>query len=69
MLILELIVQLWSKSFATNIFALLFHKWLFEALLTKKKYRYDIALLLFKVLQMYFVATTVPACVLRMFGI
>jgi hypothetical protein len=27
---------------------------LFEALLTKKKYRYDIALLLFKVLQMYF---------------
>ncbi|PWZ18512.1 hypothetical protein Zm00014a_032372 [Zea mays] len=55
-LILELIVQLWSKSFATNIFALLFHKWLFEALLTKKKYRYDIALLLFKVLQKYFVS-------------
>ncbi|XP_025819769.1 uncharacterized protein LOC112895963 isoform X2 [Panicum hallii] len=29
--ILELIVQLWSQSFASNIFALLFHKWLFEA--------------------------------------
>ncbi|KAI9072401.1 hypothetical protein K1719_045279 [Acacia pycnantha] len=28
--ILELIVQLWSQSFASNIFALLFHKWLFE---------------------------------------
>lgn len=25
--ILELIVQLWSQSFASNIFALLFHKW------------------------------------------
>ncbi|XP_062187331.1 uncharacterized protein LOC133890719 isoform X2 [Phragmites australis] len=29
--ILELIVQLWSQLFAANIFALLFHKWLFEA--------------------------------------
>ncbi|CAL4965253.1 unnamed protein product [Urochloa decumbens] len=29
--ILELIVQLWSQSFASNIFALLFYKWLFEA--------------------------------------
>ncbi|XP_075514303.1 uncharacterized protein LOC142549297 isoform X4 [Primulina tabacum] len=28
--ILELIVQLWSQSFASNIFSLLFHKWLFE---------------------------------------
>ncbi|XP_051113369.1 uncharacterized protein LOC127239318 [Andrographis paniculata] len=28
--ILNLIVQLWSQSFASNIFALLFHKWLFE---------------------------------------
>ncbi|KQK02736.1 uncharacterized protein LOC100830013 [Brachypodium distachyon] len=28
--ILELIVQLWSQSFAANIFALLFHRWLFE---------------------------------------
>ncbi|EPS60580.1 hypothetical protein M569_14222, partial [Genlisea aurea] len=27
---LDLIVQLWSQSFASNIFALLFHKWLFE---------------------------------------
>lgn len=25
--ILDLIVQLWSQSFASNIFALLFHKW------------------------------------------
>ncbi|KAH7542487.1 uncharacterized protein LOC107411126 [Ziziphus jujuba] len=29
--ILNLIVQLWSQSFASHIFALLFHKWLFEA--------------------------------------
>ncbi|PHT68703.1 hypothetical protein T459_28190 [Capsicum annuum] len=29
--ILDLIVQLWSQSFASNIFSLLFHKWLFEA--------------------------------------
>ncbi|RDX93455.1 hypothetical protein CR513_24283 [Mucuna pruriens] len=28
--ILDLIVQLWSQSFASHIFALLFHKWLFE---------------------------------------
>ncbi|XP_021279185.1 uncharacterized protein LOC110412866 [Herrania umbratica] len=28
--ILDLIVQLWSQSFASQIFALLFHKWLFE---------------------------------------
>ncbi|KAK9157216.1 hypothetical protein Scep_003790 [Stephania cephalantha] len=27
---LNLFVQLWSQSFASNIFALLFHKWLFE---------------------------------------
>ncbi|KAF9665498.1 hypothetical protein SADUNF_Sadunf16G0129000 [Salix dunnii] len=29
--ILHLIVQLWSQSFASHIFSLLFHKWLFEA--------------------------------------
>ncbi|XP_035830425.1 uncharacterized protein LOC110865240 isoform X4 [Helianthus annuus] len=28
--ILDLIVQLWSQPFASHIFALLFHKWLFE---------------------------------------
>ncbi|XP_021887622.1 uncharacterized protein LOC110806931 isoform X2 [Carica papaya] len=28
--ILDLIVQLWSQSFASQIFSLLFHKWLFE---------------------------------------
>ncbi|GAB2235050.1 hypothetical protein Droror1_Dr00004328 [Drosera rotundifolia] len=28
--IVDLIVKLWSQSFAANIFALLFHKWLFE---------------------------------------
>ncbi|XAR60555.1 hypothetical protein NMG60_11033979 [Bertholletia excelsa] len=28
--ILNLIVQLWSQSFASHIFSLLFHKWLFE---------------------------------------
>lgn len=28
--ILDLIVQLWSQSFASHIFTLLFHKWLFE---------------------------------------
>ncbi|XP_022755746.1 uncharacterized protein LOC111303620 [Durio zibethinus] len=27
---LDLIVQLWSQSFASHVFALLFHKWLFE---------------------------------------
>ncbi|KAK1311590.1 hypothetical protein QJS10_CPA07g00239 [Acorus calamus] len=28
--ILDLIVQIWSQSFASHIFVLLFHKWLFE---------------------------------------
>ncbi|XP_039031170.1 uncharacterized protein LOC120165798 [Hibiscus syriacus] len=28
--IIDLIVQLWSQSFASHIFALLFHNWLFE---------------------------------------
>ncbi|TVU21889.1 hypothetical protein EJB05_31560 [Eragrostis curvula] len=44
--ILELIVQLWSQSFAANIFALLFHKWLFEALFDGKEIslRYSSAL-------------------------
>ncbi|XP_020214532.1 uncharacterized protein LOC109798611 [Cajanus cajan] len=28
--VVDLIVQLWSQSFASHIFALLFHKWLFE---------------------------------------
>ncbi|XP_066317167.1 uncharacterized protein [Miscanthus floridulus] len=44
--ILELIVQLWSQSFASNIFALLFHKWLFEAPLDEKEIslRYSSAL-------------------------
>lgn len=28
--ILDLIVQLWSQSFASHIFALLFHKWVCE---------------------------------------
>ncbi|CAK9137854.1 unnamed protein product [Ilex paraguariensis] len=28
--ILDLIVQLWSQSFASHIFSLMFHKWLFE---------------------------------------
>ncbi|KAK9940435.1 hypothetical protein M0R45_017097 [Rubus argutus] len=28
--ILDLIIQLWSQSFASQIFVLLFHKWLFE---------------------------------------
>jgi len=28
--VLDLIVQLWSQSFASHIFSLLFHKWLFE---------------------------------------
>ncbi|KAF8397521.1 hypothetical protein HHK36_016438 [Tetracentron sinense] len=28
--VLDLLVQLWSQSFASHIFALLFHKWLFE---------------------------------------
>ncbi|TVU21890.1 hypothetical protein EJB05_31561 [Eragrostis curvula] len=44
--ILELIVQLWSQSFAANIFALLLHKWLFEALFDGKEIslRYSSAL-------------------------
>ncbi|KAL6506371.1 hypothetical protein OROGR_024552 [Orobanche gracilis] len=29
--ILDLIVQLWSQSYASNIFCLLFHKWIFES--------------------------------------
>ncbi|KAL3653138.1 hypothetical protein CASFOL_002819 [Castilleja foliolosa] len=29
--VLDLNVQLWSQSFASNIFSLLFHKWIFEA--------------------------------------
>ncbi|XP_050899269.1 uncharacterized protein LOC127106030 isoform X12 [Lathyrus oleraceus] len=28
--VLDLIVQLWSQSFASHIFSLLFHKWMFE---------------------------------------
>ncbi|XP_050214531.1 uncharacterized protein LOC126665698 [Mercurialis annua] len=44
--ILDLIVQLWSQSFASHIFALLFHKWLFEAQLdnTEVLVRYSSAL-------------------------
>ncbi|XP_047055662.1 uncharacterized protein LOC124661824 [Lolium rigidum] len=44
--ILELIVQLWSQSFAANIFALLFHRWLFEVPLDGKEVslRYSSAL-------------------------
>ncbi|KAG8053437.1 hypothetical protein GUJ93_ZPchr0001g32738 [Zizania palustris] len=44
--ILDLIVQLWSQSFAANIFALLFHRWLFEASLDGKEVslRYSSAL-------------------------
>uniref|UniRef100_R7WD33 Uncharacterized protein n=1 Tax=Aegilops tauschii TaxID=37682 RepID=R7WD33_AEGTA len=44
--ILELIVQLWSQSFAANIFALLFHRWLFEVPLEGKEVslRYSSAL-------------------------
>ncbi|KAJ4834464.1 hypothetical protein Tsubulata_007920 [Turnera subulata] len=44
--ILDLIVQLWSQSFASHIFALLFHKWLFEAHLdnTEVLLRYSSAL-------------------------
>ncbi|GJW59858.1 hypothetical protein Tco_0109193 [Tanacetum coccineum] len=33
--ILDLIVQLWSQPFASHIFALLFHKWLFEVKIDK----------------------------------
>ncbi|KAJ4979247.1 hypothetical protein NE237_010027 [Protea cynaroides] len=45
-LILDLIVQIWSQSFASNIFALLFHKWLFEAQLENSEIliRYSSAL-------------------------
>lgn len=44
--ILELIVQLWSQSFASNIFALLFHRWMFEVPLDGKEVslRYSSAL-------------------------
>ncbi|PON51446.1 K-stimulated pyrophosphate-energized sodium pump protein [Trema orientale] len=44
--ILDLIVQLWSQSFASHIFALLFHKWLFEAELNNSEVllRYSSAL-------------------------
>ncbi|KAF0918282.1 hypothetical protein E2562_023360 [Oryza meyeriana var. granulata] len=44
--ILDLIVQLWSQSFASNIFALLFHRWLFEVPLDGKEVslRYSSAL-------------------------
>ncbi|KAK7312489.1 hypothetical protein VNO77_36384 [Canavalia gladiata] len=44
--ILELIVQLWSQSFASHIFALLFHKWLFEVHLDRPEVllRYSSAL-------------------------
>ncbi|KAJ4970849.1 hypothetical protein NE237_003948 [Protea cynaroides] len=44
--ILDLMVQLWSQSFASNIFALLFHKWLFEVQLGNSEvlFRYSSAL-------------------------
>ncbi|KAG8655356.1 uncharacterized protein LOC110612958 isoform X2 [Manihot esculenta] len=44
--ILDLIVQLWSQSFASHIFSLLFHKWLFESHLhsTEVLLRYSSAL-------------------------
>ncbi|PPS18428.1 hypothetical protein GOBAR_AA02132 [Gossypium barbadense] len=44
--ILDLIVQLWSQSFASHIFSLLFHKWLFEVQLDKAEVqlRYSSAL-------------------------
>ncbi|RXH84528.1 hypothetical protein DVH24_032812 [Malus domestica] len=44
--ILDLIVQLWSQSFASHIFALLFHKWLFEVQLDNSEVllRYSSAL-------------------------
>ncbi|KAK4709625.1 hypothetical protein R3W88_030550 [Solanum pinnatisectum] len=44
--ILDLIVQLWSQSFAANIFSLLFHKWLFEVQLENSEVllRYSSAL-------------------------
>ncbi|XP_021820403.1 uncharacterized protein LOC110762102 isoform X2 [Prunus avium] len=45
--ILDLIVQLWSQSFASHIFALLFHKWLFEVQLDNSEVllRYSSALI------------------------
>lgn len=44
--ILDLIVQLWSQSFASHIFSLLFHKWLFEVQLENSEVliRYSSAL-------------------------
>ncbi|KAL5581051.1 hypothetical protein UlMin_013493 [Ulmus minor] len=44
--ILDLIVQLWSQSFASHIFALLFYKWLFEVELAQSEVllRYSSAL-------------------------
>nr|KJB20146.1 hypothetical protein B456_003G135100 [Gossypium raimondii] len=44
--ILDLIVQLWSQSFASHIFSLLFHKWLFEVQLdnAEVQLRYSSAL-------------------------
>ncbi|KAJ7947682.1 K-stimulated pyrophosphate-energized sodium pump protein [Quillaja saponaria] len=44
--ILDLIIQLWSQSFASHIFALLFHKWLFEVQLDNSEVllRYSSAL-------------------------
>ncbi|CAO2824905.1 unnamed protein product [Amaranthus hypochondriacus] len=44
--ILDLIVKLWSQSFASHIFVLLFHKWLFEVEIedSEKLLRYSSAL-------------------------
>lgn len=44
--ILDLIVQLWSQPFASHIFSLLFHKWLFEVQLDNSEVllRYSSAL-------------------------
>lgn len=44
--ILDLIVQLWSQAFASHIFTLLFHKWLFEVQLDNSEVllRYSSAL-------------------------
>ncbi|XP_057252303.1 uncharacterized protein LOC104900153 isoform X3 [Beta vulgaris subsp. vulgaris] len=44
--ILDLIVKLWSQSFASHIFALLFHKWFFEVEIedSEKLLRYSSAL-------------------------
>ncbi|KAK9755199.1 hypothetical protein RND81_01G008700 [Saponaria officinalis] len=44
--ILDLIVKLWSQSFASHIFAVLFHKWLFEVQIEdpEKLLRYSSAL-------------------------